>query len=113
MRTWLPRYRHQRVSVTLRGDNIAALTMVAKMQPKSASLGVVARELALDIAASSYAPDFVQHVHGVSNTIADILSRKTDPEKSFKLPVLLRYAQEIEAPARPQNWWLTVPVKDN
>ena len=109
MRLWLPRYKNQRVLVTLRGDNIAALVMVSKMQPRSKSLGVVARELALDIASATYSPDFVQHIQGVSNSVADSLSRKFQADKTYTLPSILRYSKEIEMTARPRSWWLTVP----
>jgi hypothetical protein len=33
------------IQVTMRGDNIAALYMVTKMQPKSKTLSIIAREL--------------------------------------------------------------------
>ena len=41
----------------MRGDNIAALYMVTKMQPKSKTLAIIARELAIDMACSTYCPD--------------------------------------------------------
>ena len=55
---------------------MAALSLLCRMQPKSSSLNLVAREFDLAISLGSYLPDFVQHIPGVSNTLADILSRK-------------------------------------
>jgi len=110
VRLWLPDFRNQRVSVCLRGDNMAALHTVAKMQPKSKSLGVVARELALDLACASYSVDFVQHLAGVTNVTADILSRKFQPGKTFEVPFMLERALEVEPPVRDASWWRTKPA---
>ena len=89
---------------------MAALYMVAKMQPKSAALGVVARELALDLADATYALDFVQHVAGLTNGVADMLSRKHDPSKSFALPDLLVGVPEVTPQLRDRRWWRTMPA---
>ena len=112
MRLWLPQFSQERVTVTLGGDNIAALTMVAKMQPKSKSLAAVARELALDIASASYVPDFVEHVHGITNGVADTLSRKFQAGKSFTLPNILLNACEVCPQLREASWWLARPAVD-
>ena len=77
----------------------------AKMQPKSKALGIVARELALDLADASYNVDFIQHVAGLANVTADALSRKCQPGKDFTLPSLLADAVEVRPPARAPCWW--------
>ena len=105
VRLWLPQFKTQRVKICLRGDNMAALYAVAKMQPKSKALGIVARELALDLADASYSVDFLQHVAGLANVTADALSRKEQPGKTFKLPSLLSNAVEVKPPARAPCWW--------
>ena len=110
VRLWLPTFYKERVSVCLRGDNMAVLHTVAKMQPKSKSLGVVARELALDLACASYAVDFVQHVAGVTNVTADVLSRRWQPGKTFEIPFVLERAAEVEPPVRGPSWWRTGPA---
>lgn len=110
IRLWLPAFAAERVSVCVRSDNMAALHMVAKMQPKSAALGVVARELALDLADATYALDFAQHVAGITNGIADMLSRKHDPSKTFVLPDLLAGVPEAVPQLRDRRWWRTMPV---
>ena len=107
IRLWLPTFKHERVTVYLRSDNLSALEMVAKMQPKSKSLGVVARELALDLADATYALDFAQHVAGITNGIADSLSRKHQPGKRYQVPEFLCDACEIVAQPRNLKWWRT------
>ena len=63
--------------------------MVVKTQPHSETLGLIAREMALDIGASSYAPDEAVHIPGISNTAADCLSRVFEPGPSATLPSYL------------------------
>ena len=84
---------------------MAALYAVAKMQPKSKALGIIARELALDLADASYTIDFLQHVAGLANVTADTLSRKWQPDKKFAIPDLLTNAVEVKPPVRTPNWW--------
>ena len=45
-------------------NKIAALT---KMQPHSATLGIIAREMALVTGSASYSPDDAQHMPGITN----------------------------------------------
>ena len=107
LRMWLPEFASQRVSIRVRGDNMAALSMLAKMQPKSFSLQVVARELALDLSQISYSPDFVEHIPGVTNGIADALSRMAERGSDFQLPAFLSNARYDIAPERDKMWWRT------
>ena len=89
---------------------MAALAMTCKMQPHSDSLGVVAREMALDIADAIYDPQLASHVPGVANVAADTLSRRFQPGYAFSLPPILVRATEVHPPARTANWWRsTVP----
>ena len=86
---------------------MSALSLLCKMQPKSHSLQVVAREIALDIAMGSYAPDFSEHIAGVSNSIADTLSRRTELGSAYQLPSALQHASFMTLEPRGVEWWLT------
>ena len=69
-------------------------------------LGIIAREMALDIAGSTYEPDQVEHLPGITNALADELSRRTDPSKQpWKLPQRLQATAETKAAARYSAWW--------
>ena len=59
LREWSHHWTATRLVLTIRTDNIAALTMVARMQPRSKQLAIVARELALDVSRAMYTPDIV------------------------------------------------------
>ena len=98
-------WRTDRVTLTIRTDNIAALTMCARMQPHSQQLGIIARELALDICEASYSPDIVEHIPGISNIGADALSRICQPGKTTVLPrYLLDDTRHVCTP-RDKSWW--------
>eukprot|EP00959_Pyramimonas_sp_CCMP1952_P397671 8332867-Pyramimonas_sp.AAC.1 len=58
------------------------LTMLLSFRPatRSGSLGLIAREVALDVASAVYGPDVVEHVPGLANVAADTLSRRFAPD---------------------------------
>ena len=45
--------------------------------------GIIAREIALDIAHAEYAPHIAEHVAGVDNVISDMLSRRCAPGHDY------------------------------
>ena len=73
VRTWLPRFPGLQAEV--RSDSLGALRMVAKMTSPAAPLMMIARELALDLAAGVYDLEVVTHVPGIANVMPDALSR--------------------------------------
>ena len=79
LRLWSPDFRDGRIFLSARTDNMATLSLVAKMQPHSENLGLIARETALDISHMSYFPDVIQHIPGIANTCADALSHRFEP----------------------------------
>ena len=90
----------------IRSDNIAALSLLCKMSARSKPLGIIARELALDIAHACYVPEVVEHIPGISNIPADSLSRKFDPEHaSFTIPAILANIEPDVISPRGSKWW--------
>jgi hypothetical protein len=67
--------------VGFKGDNVTVLRMLGSLRPASASdgLGLIARELGLDIAGAIYTPDVAVHIPGATIMLADELSRKIQP----------------------------------
>lgn len=80
----------------VKSDSVSALILLAKLKVKAKSfgLGVVARELALEFGTCSYRPRFLQHIPGIANDWADILSRMSQPAKSAPLPAALRQCMQ-------------------
>ena len=81
LRLWKSRWRSQRVRLNVRGDSVAMLTLLIKFKApaRSRSLGVIAREIALDVAEAAYAPDVTVHIPGIANKTADVLPRLSSP----------------------------------
>ena len=105
LREWAPVWRDQRVSLLVRTDNVAALSLIVRMQPHSETLGIIAREMALDISHSSYSPDEAAHIPGLANVAADKLSRVFDPKSPSTLPPYLEAHVAHKFSARPGEWW--------
>ena len=104
---WAKHWTSDRVSLAVESDNVATLTMVAKMQPHSAQMGIIARELALDICAAAHTPDIIRHIPGVANTAADALSRQTEPGNIKPIPAHLTPDRRTRCPTRNEDFWKT------
>ena len=105
LRVWAPIWRHRRVRLRMRTDNMTAIALVQHLKGKGFALSSIAREMALDIASSEYEPDVVEHLPGVMNVVPDKLSRKYEPGKHFTLPEVLSQAKEVHPPERSLSWW--------
>ena len=106
LRLWQTHFRKQRTVLSVRSDNVGALTVIASLKGSGHSLNLVARELALDLGRCEFLPRIVAHIPGVANGAADELSRKFDPSKQpWHIPALLACVPETTAPARPESWW--------
>ena len=77
-----------------------------KLSSPAPSLNAVAREAALDIAASTYGVEFTTYAHisGALNDWADALSRLSAPEPR-PFPAGLAGTPRTKAPVRELSWW--------
>ena len=107
VRVWFRFWKNRRFRLALRNDNIGALTVFSALKGRSVPMNAVAREYALELAEGSFEPTLVQHIPGITNVVADLLSRKTDPKhaSSWKLPQFLVNATETKIPQRGFDWW--------
>ncbi len=105
---WCSAWKHERVCLKVRGDNVGALTLLIKMRPSSPALAIVARELALRLVEMSFPPDAV-HTPGVSHVIADRLSRVFSPAGdgvvSSSIHPSLASAVLTPVPLRDRSWY--------
>ena len=108
LRTWFGVWRGTRVDLRVRSDSIACLTMVLRHKANGRGPGIIARELALDIARASYRPSVVEHVPGIANKTCDVLSRLHEPGKSAQIPAHL--AQVARAKVAPRDLIVPHPV---
>ena len=106
-------WKHSRVVLTVRADNVSALTLLAYMKARRGPMATVAREVALDVADGVYTPTLSEHIPGVTNEAADGLSRRHQPKrmketlgyKVFEPHSLLSDAKEIQTATRSRSWW--------
>ena len=60
----------------------------------------IAKEMALDFSHSTMAPQVGEHIPGLTNQVADFLSRCFDPQrKMLPFPAALTNAVEVTAPS--------------
>ena len=112
-RQWLHFISHCRSAVHFRGDNTGALTVLSALKGKG-SLGIVARELALDRGQGEFMPTSVSHLPGVANDTADALSRRLDPSKQpWRLPAILHHAVLAQTATRNAAWWRVKTLEDS
>ena len=109
LRHWHSRWHQGRVRIEVRGDSVCMLTLVIQLRARASSpaLGMVAREMALDIAEAVYTPDVVSHVPGLAHKVADGLSRRFETKKSavWQLPALLAGVPEAHVARRDEKFW--------
>jgi hypothetical protein len=108
---WSKEWRHDRINLKVRGDNVGALTLLLKLRPSSMAQAIVARELALHLIEVSFPPEAV-HTPGISHVLADRLSRVHAPggsqEVHINLHPALRKAARTTVPERPRQWYATL-----
>jgi len=105
LRAWLPAWRAHRVAVRIRGDNVTMLKLLLAMRPSGWRLALIAREVALDVAAGVYTPGACVHTPGLAHKAADGLSRKFAPGVTWSLPICLQLAEETKVPPRTECWY--------
>ena len=110
LRAWKSYWTKVRAKLLIRGDSVAMLTMVLCLKPsRSYGLGLLARELALDLAEGVYQPDIAAvHIGGVTNKLADFLSREAVPGGTNVRPVFLQHASETVILPRLRSWYRTL-----
>ena len=69
-------------------------------------------ELALELSSGAFRPSRRTHLPGVCNRIADILSRKFDPNKVWELPQALQQVPECSLPVRDKSYYVSLIYND-
>ena len=89
---------------------MAALTITLKLKTSGKGPGIIAREMALDIAQACYAPFVSEHVPGPNNDICDALSRKFQPGIVFQLPAAVKDVPETLLCPRTRCYYRTAEL---
>lgn len=94
---------------------MGVLTLVVKLRPDQQSHGMtlIARELALEFGAAAYKPRVFQHIPGLANDWADLLSRLRQPNKLVRIPGEFHAARRDVPPPRDEAYYATrQPIAD-
>ena len=105
VRMWLPLWKSQRVTVTIKTDSMAAIGAWSKERSSKPAINAIVREMALDQAEGLYEFTVIEHISGVDNDIADALSRLSEPDAGKTLPACLQWATRDFPPKRSASYW--------
>jgi len=75
LRTWVDEWTLSRTTLAIKSDSITTLTLVMCCRAEGLTVGLLSREIALDIAEGVYRPSLAEHIAGGANITADALSR--------------------------------------
>ena len=106
LRLWLPQWRSKRVRVAIKSDNMTALTAAAKL--KCATSPLLGRELSMLYTSASFEPTIVEHLPGAMNSMADTLSRLSEPGSRKTIPPALAGVPRAAVPTRIPSYYLTL-----
>ena len=88
------------VRVAVKSDSLSALHAFVKLVAHAPLLNQLTKELALELAEFSHPLMTYEHIPGITNTLADALSRDRVPECLVGLP-------QLTPPPRDSSWWLS------
>ena len=104
LRTWGDRLVNGRTKLSLRGDNVGALTLALKLRPKCRNMALIAREIALVTGHMAFPPK-VLHTPGVAHVLADQLSSCSEEEVNDILKhSSMKFASRALPAYRIKNW---------
>ena len=105
LRSWRPFFpKGNRFAI--RSDSLGALSSIAKSASPSKGLSLILQEIALDEAGQTWGFESLTHIPGVSNTLADPLSRLHAPSAK-SVPQILSTVPRTTVDRRIGVWWLT------
>ena len=105
LRAWRHHWQNCRATVRVRSDSVSALVLALKLKTRGRAPGIIAKEIALDIASAQYMPHVAEHIPGVHNIVPDALSRKYQPLQKYIIPDILHGVEEILLPIRGRAFY--------
>ena len=85
------------------GGNVSALAMasIMKLGPTASLIG---KELSLLYYEAQFEPEVI-HILGITNVLADSLSRLHDPNDEYEIPPALAKLEPTPVPVRDENFY--------
>ena len=95
--------------MVIKSDNMSALAMGARMRIKASPL--VAREIALLFCESAFEAKMFEHIPGLTNLLADELSRASELGRPSQLPAQLIGVHRTLVPQRSRDFYRTLATE--
>ena len=96
------------MSIRVRSDSVASLGLLLKLKSGGEGSNLIAQEMALDVADRLYVPDVLEHVRGLSDQLADALSRLEEPGANKTIPPIFKHAHREDIPLRGKQSFRTL-----
>eukprot|EP00971_Amphidinium_carterae_P041357 812096-Amphidinium_carterae.1 len=93
---------------SLEHHNTTVLNLVTKFSLSSEGLGLIVKEIALQLSDIAWQPKVATHIPGIDNAIPDIQSRLAEPRAKQSLPEHLRQMTVERSPMRDLDFFFTV-----
>ena len=110
LRLWETSWKNDDACLTIQSDSVSALSMIYKLRTSANRSGsqLLAKELALLFGSSAYKPVLMEHIPGLSNKVADVLSRMHMPGEGHELPSAVMYAQLEPQVLRDRGYYMSL-----
>ena len=110
LRLWETNWKNDDACLTIQSDSVSALSMIYKLRTSANRSGsqLLAKELALLFGSSAYKPVLMEHIPGLSNKVADVLSRMHMPGEGHELPSAVMYAQLEPQVLRDRGYYMSL-----
>ena len=112
VRAWKTHWEQHRAKLRVRSDSISALVLVLRLKTTGKAAGIIAREIALEMATAPWPAVAAEHIPGISNEICDCLSRLFAPNPK-PMPAALEGIAETKVPARDAAYFVTMKPPAN
>ena len=103
LRCWYGYWQGRRLSINIKSESMSALALAERLKV-GPSAKLIGKELALLYHHTQFEPK-VEHIPGVANQLADLLSRLMDPSKQTALPDVLTALTVTSVPARDEKYY--------
>ena len=103
LRAWYSTWIYKRAKITIKGDNVSALAMASRMK-LGPTASLIGKELSLLYYEAQFEPEVI-HIPGITNLLADSLSRLHEPNADYKIPPELAKLSPTPVPVRDENFY--------
>ena len=108
LRAWAGSWASAGATLRVRSDSISALVLTLRFKTSGKATGIIAREVAIDLARACYMPVVAEHLPGIANGVCDALSRFFQPSAKAVVPVFLQGVARLELLPRGRECYSTL-----